>query len=393
MLRQAGKTTTISMLTGMVSPSRGDATVYGTSILDDMKSVRKDIGFCPQHDVLYPQLTVLQHLVMFGQLKGIQEEMEMVAQECIANVGLTEKVHTYSGNLSGGQKRKLSLSMALIGDSRAIFLDEPTSGMDPYSRRSTWNMLQSARSGRVIILTTHFMDEADILGDRIGIMSHGELRCCGSSLYLKSMYGGGYNLSIAMSKTGNSAALKELVSTLVPSSEVLSDVGTELKFQLPMTDMSSFPRLLAKLESQQRALGFDSYGIGITTMEEVFLRVAADQRTDDEDDSAMDAGTSHVATSVDSVSAELSHQSDLDNDTAAVGVQTSKMDAACLSRRNGFSRHLAALFIKRVQYGTRDRKAQCCNTITPAALLWFGLWLMYDVFETNFWRDAPGARA
>ena len=87
----------------------------------------------------------------------------------IAEVGLNEKVHALSATLSGGQKRKLSLGIALIGDSKIVVLDEPTSGMDPYSRRSTWNIIQKNKKGRIILLTTHFMDEADILGDRIAM--------------------------------------------------------------------------------------------------------------------------------------------------------------------------------------------------------------------------------
>lgn len=103
----------------------------------------------------------------------------------IQSVGLTEKRHVQSQFLSGGQKRKLSVGLAFIGGSRVIFLDEPTSGMDPYSRRFTWNVIRQYKEGRVIVLTTHFMDEADLLGDRIAIMGDGKLQCCGSSLFLK----------------------------------------------------------------------------------------------------------------------------------------------------------------------------------------------------------------
>eukprot|EP00636_Phaeomonas_parva_P002754 CAMPEP_0118878728 /NCGR_PEP_ID=MMETSP1163-20130328/18636_1 /TAXON_ID=124430 /ORGANISM="Phaeomonas parva, Strain CCMP2877" /LENGTH=107 /DNA_ID=CAMNT_0006814657 /DNA_START=23 /DNA_END=342 /DNA_ORIENTATION=- len=98
--------------------------------------------------------------------------------------------------LSGGQKRKLSVAIALIGGSEVVILDEPTSGMDPYSRRSTWQVLQRNKHGRVILLTTHFMDEADILGDRIAIMAEGVLKCWGSSLFLKKNYGVGYTLTV-----------------------------------------------------------------------------------------------------------------------------------------------------------------------------------------------------
>jgi ATP-binding cassette, subfamily A (ABC1), member 3 len=159
----AGKTTTITMLTGLYMPSSGDATVQGKSIKTHMTEIRQRIGVCPQHDVLFAELTVIEHLQIFAGLKGlVGEEANEEVQEKIAEVGLTEKAHVRSSNLSGGQKRKLSLAISLIGNSTAVFLDEPTSGMDPYSRRSTWNILQSNREGRVIILTTHFMDEADV---------------------------------------------------------------------------------------------------------------------------------------------------------------------------------------------------------------------------------------
>ena len=99
-----------------------------------------------------------------------------------------------SENLSGGQKRKLQLAMALIADSEIVLLDEPTSGMDLTARRLMWDMLKNNKANRIIILTTHYMQEADVLADRICIISHGKLRCCGSSLFLKARYGTGYYL-------------------------------------------------------------------------------------------------------------------------------------------------------------------------------------------------------
>ena len=107
--------------------------------------------------------------------------------------------------LSGGQKRKLSVAIALIGDSKLVVLDEPTSGMDTTSRRKLWDMLKRAKKSRIILLTTHFMDEADILGDRIGIMDEGQIACIGSPLFLKNMYGIGYNLVIAKWGISNQA--------------------------------------------------------------------------------------------------------------------------------------------------------------------------------------------
>jgi ATP-binding cassette subfamily A (ABC1) protein 3 len=119
----------------------------------------------PTTDVLYPTVTVLEHLEMFGRIKGLRgAALEAAVQQKIHEVGLTEKICVESRYLSGGQKRKLSVAIALLGDSRIVFLDEPTSGMDPYSRRFTWEVLRKNRENRVMVLTTHFMDEADLLG-------------------------------------------------------------------------------------------------------------------------------------------------------------------------------------------------------------------------------------
>ena len=110
-----------------------------------------------------------------------------------------------SRNLSGGQKRKLSVGIAFIGNSKLILLDEPTSGMDTSARRHIWDMLKNYKNDRIVILTTHFMDEADYLGDRIAIMGEGKLKCCGRSLYLKSKFGVGYTLTLVKKATTTSS--------------------------------------------------------------------------------------------------------------------------------------------------------------------------------------------
>ena len=151
----SGKSTTLSMLSGLLPPTSGDALVFGQSILNAMPSIRATLGVCPQHNILFSLLTVKEHLELYAAIKGVERaRVAEVVREMIKQVGLEEKVNVRSHALSGGMQRKLSVAIALIGDSRIVFLDEPTSGMDPYSRRATWDMLKKKKEGRVIILTS-----------------------------------------------------------------------------------------------------------------------------------------------------------------------------------------------------------------------------------------------
>eukprot|EP01048_Picozoa_sp_COSAG05_P007167 COSAG05_NODE_498_length_9248_cov_20.530003_8_plen_977_part_00 len=358
--------------------------MYGKSVVTAMPAVREDIGFCPQHDVLYPSMTVSEHLSMFASLKGIPTaDVDSAVMAKITDVGLTEKVAYQSGGLSGGQKRKLSLAMALIGDCKAVFLDEPTSGMDPYSRRSTWNMLQAARAGRVMVLTTHFMDEADILGDRIGIMVKGRLRCCGSSLFLKSKFGGGYNLAFAKKTTDAAEKLQQAVTSRVPGSKTISNIGTELKCQLPLAEVAVFPELFAELEARQDSYGFESYGIGVTTMEEVFLRVAHEGEEADSVARASQKDGGELPTAPSNMCCQSCFSSIVSSSTFK------DSDPRWFRCGASFVKHLVAVYVKRARYGVRDRKAQICNIIMPIVLLWFGFFLMYDLLGSLIEMEMP----
>ena len=122
------------------------------------------------------------------------------ADTYIKMLNLVAKRNVNVTNLSGGMKRKVNLGIALIGDSQVVMLDEPTSGMDPEARREMWDLLTSLKRGRTILLTTHFMEEADVLGDRIAIMGRGRVRCCGSPFFLKKRFGHGYTLHVSKGK-------------------------------------------------------------------------------------------------------------------------------------------------------------------------------------------------
>ena len=151
--------------------------------------------------------------------------------------------------------------------------------MDPYSRRSTWDMLQRCKKDRVVLLTTHFMDEADILGDRIVILSEGSVRCSGSSLFLKNKFGAGYVLSLSKSSPQVPVVpIEEGIKSQVPEASLSSSVAGEVVFSLPIHALSSFSKLFFFLQKHAVDLGITSYGVSITSLEQVFIRLAKDSK-------------------------------------------------------------------------------------------------------------------
>nr|XP_032808974.1 uncharacterized protein LOC116941727 [Petromyzon marinus] len=196
----AGKTTTMSILTGLFPPTSGTALIYGKDIRTEMESIRSSLGTCPQHNVLFNQLTVEEHIWFYARLKGCSsEDAKEEVERMLEDTGLLMKRAEHAENLSGGMQRKLSVAMAFVAGSRLVILDEPTAGVDPFARRGIWELLLKYKHGRTIILSTHHMDEAETLGDRIAVIARGRLRCCGSPLYLKSCYGTGYYLTVVRS--------------------------------------------------------------------------------------------------------------------------------------------------------------------------------------------------
>ena len=210
----AGKSTVISMLTGLIEKSQGEASCYDTDLFEEMDQVREFMGVCPQHDVLFDLLTPREHLDIFYDFKGgdpAQKQREIDA--LIEDVGLEIDQNKVVSTLSGGNKRKTSVSVALCGGSKLVMLDEPTAGMDLGARRNLWDMLKSYKKDRIIILTTHYMDEADVLGDRIGIMVQGQLQCIGSSLFLKNRFGVGYRITFVKKRRRSHPGLEKYMQS------------------------------------------------------------------------------------------------------------------------------------------------------------------------------------
>lgn len=275
----AGKSTLIAVLTGLLPSSSGSVSVLGQNLKSHLDEIRQHVGVCPQQDVLFDLLTVTEHLQFFGRLKGVSEAaLPGVIEAGLRELQILDKQHARTSTLSGGQKRKLCVLISLMGNSQVVFLDEPTSGMDPYSRRLVWQMLQREKAKRVLILTTHFMDEADLLGDRIAILNHGRLQCVGSSLFVKSRFGTGYHLDLVLDSAhaaepkAAAAHVLRTVQQIVPSAFRRDEIRNDIvELMLPLASIPQFPALFETLDSKLAALGLSSYGVSLSSLEEVFL--------------------------------------------------------------------------------------------------------------------------
>jgi ABC-type multidrug transport system ATPase subunit len=280
----AGKSTLIGMLTGIISPSEGYAKICGFDISDNIDEARKVLGVCPQHDILWDELTAREHLSLYGRLKGLLgEELKSGVDLKLAEVKLSEVGDYAVGTYSGGMKRRLSVAIAGIGNPKVIIMDEPTTGMDPINRREVWKLIQKLKKGRVVILTTHSMEEADVLSDRIAVIVDGSVKCIGSPLYLKNNFGDGYRVSII---SNDSAHLAHKLRSLMPSCKIIDESAGSL--MVAVTKVEELRRFVSMMEgdspgihSRELRASIQDWGLSNTTLEEVFMRVTGKKHHDD----------------------------------------------------------------------------------------------------------------
>lgn len=293
----AGKTTAMSILTGLFPPTSGDMYINGFSVRTDTKKARESVGLCPQHNVLFDELTVDEHLRFFSSIKGQSyADTELEIGSLLLKFDLLHKRYVLSKDLSGGMKRKLSMANALIGGSKIVILDEPTAGMDPQARRGVWSILQEARKERTIMLSTHYMEEADVLGDRIAFLAGGTLKCSGSPMFLKKKYETGYKMRVA--KADPSTDVENIVDVI---HKFLGQSGcyleTNLRYEfcvnLGFPSAEDLIPLFRHIEEHGKELGISSLGVSVTTMEDVFMKVGQLDGEDGRDDLSEDSYCSY----------------------------------------------------------------------------------------------------
>ncbi|XP_068090529.1 phospholipid-transporting ATPase ABCA1 isoform X4 [Hyperolius riggenbachi] len=425
----AGKTTTMSILTGLFPPTSGTAYIMGKDIRTELNSIRQNLGVCPQHNVLFDMLTVEEHIWFYARLKGLSEDkVKAEMEQMVIDVGLPNKKKYKTNQLSGGMQRKLSVALAFVGGSKVVILDEPTAGVDPYSRRGIWELLLKYRQGRTIILSTHHMDEADILGDRIAIISHGKLCCVGSSLFLKNQLGTGYYLTLVKRDTDSSlsscrnssstmsylkkddsvsqsssdaglgsdhesdtltidvSAISNLINKHVAEARLVEDIGHELTYVLPYeaAKEGSFVELFHEIDDRLFDLGISSYGISDTTLEEIFLKVANDTGVDAEtSDGTLPARRKRYAFGDhQSCLRPFTEDDNFDNNDSDLDPESRETDY--LSGIDGkgsyqvkswslMRQQFAALLWKRLLYAKRSRKGFFAQIVLPAVFVLIAL--------------------
>ncbi|XP_070250791.1 ATP-binding cassette sub-family A member 6 isoform X2 [Myotis yumanensis] len=271
----AGKSSLLNILNGFSVPTEGSVTIYNKNLseMQDLEEIRKITGVCPQFNVHFDILTVKENLRLFAKIKGIQpQEVDQEVQRILLELDMQNIQDNPAQHLSEGQKRKLTFGIAILGDPKVLLLDEPTAGLDPFSRQQVWSFLKERKADHVILLSTSFLDEADILADRKMIMSNGRLKCAGSSGFLKRKWGLGYHLSLYRNEICDPERITSFINHHVPDAKLKTESKEKLVYTLPAERTDKFPDLFSDLDKGS-VQGVVSYDIAVSTLNEVFKKV------------------------------------------------------------------------------------------------------------------------
>jgi ATP-binding cassette, subfamily A (ABC1), member 3 len=305
----AGKTTTISLIRGDLRPSNrsGNVFVENISVMNHRSTARLHLGFCPQFDAM-DQMTVLEHLCFYASVRGVPD-VDHNVRTIVHAIGLTPYMNRMAAKLSGGNKRKLSLGIALIGNPTVLLLDEPSSGLDAASKRIMWRTLASVIPGRSLVLTTHSMEEADALANRAGIMAK-RMLALGSTEELRRKYGNMYHVHLvhadAPHTSGDSMKhLRDWVQGAFPGAAIEQrmyhgqlrfsiaassppspsadestksegeDIQQDITPLVPSTNTkrNSISNVFLLLERNKKDLGIQYYSVSQTSLDQVFLTI------------------------------------------------------------------------------------------------------------------------
>jgi ABC-2 type transport system ATP-binding protein len=261
----AGKTTTIEILEGLLAPTSGEVRIFGHAWNDNPRQLREWIGISLQETRLSEKLSVRETIELFASFYSEPRPADEVLEE----LELTEKADSWVGKLSGGQKQRLAVATALVGNPRILFLDEPTTGLDPQSRRQLWDIVRIfQKKGGTVLLTTHYMDEAERLCDRLAIVDHGQIIAEGTPSELIDRLGGHHVVEFQVSKNGNDDNLDRWQS--LPSVESVRREDSTICLSVREPHLT-IPALLVALTSNGHQL--EHLSTRQASLEDVFVRL------------------------------------------------------------------------------------------------------------------------
>ena len=363
----AGKTTMISILTGLYEATAGEALYDGINILspDNMDFFRQKVGICLQHDILFMDLNIREHLKMFALLKDVpSENIEAEVNKFISDFYFEDIQNTIAKNLSAGQRRKLSIAISLIGGSEIIFLDEPTSGMDITSRRNLWGILKRKSENKIIILTTHYMEEASALGKRIGILNYGKMKCIGNPLFLIEKFGKYISITLTKDENASNETIMSFLRQKVEQTqfEILFE---EIVAHIPKNIFNkegsiSLQKFFEELDKNLKNLKVKSYSVSMPTLEDAFLNISSEDESQRE-------------------SQEIKEEKK--NDDILYGIDY--LDN--FENKSKFTWDFKANFIRRFYLMIRDKKGIIIEVLGPILLVLIGA----IVSQTKFDNKTP----
>ncbi|XP_064476871.1 retinal-specific phospholipid-transporting ATPase ABCA4-like [Ornithodoros turicata] len=351
----AGKTTIMNMITGFIPPSFGQAIVSGYDVQQSTNNARAGMGYCNQFNILFSGMTVEEHMLFFGIMKGGSwASVRTEITNLLRDTGLLEVRSEVATYLSLGFQRRLCMALAIMGAPKVIVLDEPTAYLDPDARRDMWELLLKNRRNCAIFLTTQYLDEADILGDRIAIMVNGRIRCCGTSAFLKQRYGTGYHMQINKLPNCNVTKIQGLLSKYAPKVRLQSDSANEVVFILgQIIATRRIVVMFQDLEQRKEELGIESVGLNVMTLGDVLVRVGE---------------ADHMTRQI--KLAEGGDDMDVNDKRSLVQTKTATSPPSTFYR-------LFALLLKRASYASRQWKVPLFSWLLPPVLFYLLLQLEF----------------
>lgn len=276
----AGKSTTISMITGDTIPTAGQVFLKGSG----GGAALGFLGYCPQENVLWPNLTVKEHLELYAAVKGLKKKDAVVTITRLVNaLKLQDHLKALVRTLSEGVKRKLCFVLSILGNPPVVLLDEPSTGMDPEGQQQMWQAIRATftNTERGALLTTHYMAEAEAVCDRVAIMVSGRLRCIGSIQHLKSKFGKDYLLEMKVKTPSQVEPLNTEIMRLFPQAARQERYSSLMVYKLPVEDVRPLSEAFFKLERLKENFDLEEYSLSQSTLEQVFLELSKEQELDD----------------------------------------------------------------------------------------------------------------